>query len=188
MESENDSILVAKAKEDPDVFGVLYERYVSRIYRYIYYRTGNRNDAEDLTAKTFFRALKGLPRYVDRGVPFTAWLYRIAHNVVANWLRDRSRRPVVNLEAVVVPSSDWHDPHGRAEAGEEIEQMLAAVRQLRDDRQELLILKFVAELSNAEIGEVMGRSEGAIKSLYHRTLVTLREELVRERHLPQEEV
>ena len=79
MDKESDSVLIAKAKDgDPEAFGVLYERYVSKIYRYIYYRTGNRNDAEDLTAKTFHRALKSISRYVDRGAPFTAWLYRIA--------------------------------------------------------------------------------------------------------------
>lgn len=180
MENESDSILIAKAKEDSDAFGALYERYVSRIYRYIYYRTGNPEDAQDLTSKTFFRALRKMPQYVDRGVPFTAWLYRIAHNVVANWLRDQSRKPVVALDAVVVTSGKAEDPDYLAEVSEERDRVLVAVRKLQPDRQELLTLKFLGELSNAEIGTVMGRSEGAVKSLYHRTLVALREDLVRE--------
>ena len=84
MPEDNDSALIARAKEDPEAFGLLYERYVGNIYNYIYYRTGNHHDAEDLTARTFFRALKHVSRYVDRGAPFSAWLYRIAHNLVAN--------------------------------------------------------------------------------------------------------
>lgn len=177
---ENEAELIAQAKKDPEAFGLLYERYVGRIYRYLYYRTGNQEDAEDLTARTFYRALKSLPRYQDRGLPFGAWLYRIAHNVVANWLRDRSRRPVVALEALGNSVSREHGPPEALEALEERELLLQAVRCLPPERQELLILKFVEGLSNAEIGAVMGRSEGAIKSLYHRTLVALREALAEE--------
>ena len=180
MSRASDTELIARAKEDPEAFGVLYERYVAQIYRYLYYRTGNHQDAEDLTARTFYRALQALPRYQDRGYPFAAWLYRIAHNVVANWLRDRSRRPVVALEAVGGAASREREPHEALEAWEEQELLLQAVRRLPPERQELLILKFVEGMSNAEIGAVMGRSEGAIKSLYHRTLVALREALAEE--------
>ncbi|MBN1956014.1 MAG: sigma-70 family RNA polymerase sigma factor [Anaerolineae bacterium] len=178
MEEQSDSELIARAKEEPEAFGSLYERYVKQIYRYHYYRTGNTHDAEDLTARTFYRALKALPRYQDRGFPFAAWLYRIAHNVVANWLRDQSRRPVVALDAVTTLIAPSRGPHAVAEAEEEKDRLLEAVRRLSPERQELLILKFVEARSNAEIGEIMGRTEGAIKSLYHRTLVALREQLV----------
>ncbi|MBM2842845.1 MAG: polymerase sigma-70 factor, subfamily (modular protein), partial [Anaerolineales bacterium] len=87
--------LVARAGSDADAFGVLYERHVRRIYNYIFYRTGNHHDAEDLTARVFQRALRHVGKFEDKGVPFSAWLYRIAHNLVANWHRDRSRRPTV---------------------------------------------------------------------------------------------
>lgn len=180
MTELSDSELIARAKEEPEAFGVLYERYVARIYRYLYYRTGNPQDAEDLTARTFYRALKSLPRYQDRGLPFAAWLYRIAHNVVANWLRDRSRRPVVALEAIGGGKSQEREPHEAIEKQEEQERLLRVVRSLPPERQELLILKFVEGMSNAEIGAVMGRTEGAIKSLYHRTLVALRAQLAEE--------
>jgi RNA polymerase sigma-70 factor (ECF subfamily) len=179
VDKDSDSVLIAKAKDgDPEAFGILYERYVPKIYRYIYYRTGNRDDAQDLTAKTFHRALKSIHRYVDRGAPFTAWLYRIAHNAVANWHRHRSRHPVVALDAIVTAAEDRLGPHASAVARENVGELLDAVRKLSSDRQELLILKFVEEMTNAEIGAVMGRTEGAIKSLYHRTLVTLREDLL----------
>jgi RNA polymerase sigma-70 factor (ECF subfamily) len=178
MHKESDSALIARAKEDAEAFSFLYERYVKNIYNYIYYRTGNRHDAEDLVARTFYRALKHFPRYVDRGAPFSAYLYRIAHNMVANWHRDNSRRQIVSLDAAVLTGMKGEEPAAVAEKKDEQEMLLEAVRQLSPDRQELLILKFIDRMSNAEIAKVMGRTEGAIKSLYHRTLVALRQDLI----------
>lgn len=180
MHKESDSALIARAKEDPETFGLLYKRYVGRIYNYIYYRTGNHHDAEDLTARTFYKALKHFPRYVDKGAPFSAYLYRIAHNIVANWHRDTGRRQIVSFDNLSITMPRQQEPIAVAERKDEQEQLLQAVRQLPPERQQLLILKLVEQMSNAEIAEVMGRTEGAIKSLYHRTLVALREELTSE--------
>jgi len=174
---EDDSVLVARAREDPEAFGLLYERYVDKIYSYLYYRTGGREDAEDLTARTFYRALDNLHRYQDRGLPFSAWLYRIAHNLMANWHRHRSRHPQVPLENLTLTDPPGRAPEDSAEREETRQVILDAVRSLPPERQQLLILKFGEQMSNAEIGQVMGRSEGAVKSLYHRTLLALRKEL-----------
>jgi len=173
----DESGLVERAKTDPEAFGILYERYVNKVYSYVYYRVGNHHDAEDLTARTFHRALDHIDHYVQRGAPFSAWLYRIAHNLVANWHRDHSRRKVVSLEDVNLSPPLREGPQYLTEQREEEDELLAAVRRLPADRQQLLILKFVEEMSNTQIGTVMGRSEGAIKSLYHRTLLSLREML-----------
>lgn len=175
----DDLELVARAASDHEAFGELYERYVRRIYSYIYYRTGNHHDAEDLTARVFQRALGHVADYTDRGVPFSAWLYRIAHNLVANWHRDMSRRPIVSLDDHAVGDLPEQHPEAEAVASEETELLLEVVRLLPADRQQLLILKFVERLSNAEVGQIMGRTEGAIKSLYHRTLSALRAEIGR---------
>jgi RNA polymerase sigma-70 factor (ECF subfamily) len=176
-DDSDESTLIERAKIDKEAFGLLYERYVERIYKYVYYRTGNVADAEDLTAHVFERAMNHIGRYKDQGVPFSAWLYRIAHNLVANWHRDRSRRTFVALDDV----SRWvmtdHGPEFAAQLMEDKEALQEAISRLPADRQELLMLKYIERLSNAEIGEVMGRSEGAVKSLYHRTLLSLREEL-----------
>jgi RNA polymerase sigma-70 factor (ECF subfamily) len=180
MSEESDSVLIARAKEDPEAFSLLYERYVKNIYNYIYYRTGNHHDAEDLASRTFYRALKHFARYEDRGAPFSAYLYRIAHNMVANWHRDRSRRQVVPLNEMVLSSLKREQPAAMAEQKAEQDVLLDAVRKLAADRQQLLIHKFVDQMSNAEIGQIMGRTEGAIKSLYHRTLVALRQDLLDE--------
>jgi len=172
----DDMSLARRAGSDHEAFGELYERHIRKIYNYIYYRTGNYHDAEDLTEMVFQRALRHVATFEDKGVPFTAWLYRIAHNLVANWHRDRSRRPVVPLDQHAAVSEVAEYPESEAMALEETELLMRIVRQLPPDRQELLILKFVERMSNAEIGEVMGRSEGAVKSLYHRTLNAMRAE------------
>ncbi len=171
----DDAELVAWAKDDTAAFGELYTRYVGKIYNYVYYRTGNHHDAEDLTSRVFFRALGHIDGYVDRGVPFSAWLYRIAHNLVANWHRDRGRQKVVPLDEHITTSMKFDAPELVAESHEEEERLLQSIRELPDDRQQLLILKFVERLSNAEIGAIMNRTEGAVKSLYHRTLLALRD-------------
>ncbi len=173
----SDSDLVELAKADKEAFGELYERYVKKIYTYIYYRTGNQHDAEDLTARVFYRAMSHIETYTERGVPFQAWLYRIAHNLVANWHRDRGRRKIVPLDEFVATGLRSESPDKSAEDREERELLLAAIRRLPEERQQLLTLKFVEHLSNAEIGIIMDRTEGAIKSLYHRTLIALRDEM-----------
>lgn len=173
----DDSTLVLQAREDAGAFGELYERYVKKIYSYIYYRTGNAHDAEDLTARVFHRALVHIETYVERGIPFSAWLYRIAHNLVANWHRDRTRRKVIPLDEFVASGLRAEAPDAMAESQEEHERLVEAVRRLPEERQQLLLLKFVDKLSNAEVGAIMDRSEGAIKSLYHRTLLALRDDL-----------
>jgi RNA polymerase sigma-70 factor (ECF subfamily) len=173
----SDSELVELAKRNKEAFGVLYERYVEKIYKYIYYRTGNHHDAEDLTAGVFFRAMAHIENYTERGVPFQAWLYRIAHNLMANWHRDRGRRKIIPLEEFVNSGLPFDAPDTQAEDKEEREMLLAAVSRLPEERQQLLMLKFISHLSNAEIGQIMDRTEGAIKSLYHRTLIALREDM-----------
>lgn len=177
LEALDDAELVELAKDDKEAFGAIYERYLKKIYNYVYYRIGNHQDAEDLTARVFYRAMAHIGTYTERGIPFQAWLYRIAHNLVANWHRDRGRRKVIPLDEFIASSLKSEAPDRHAEDNEEREALLKAIRMLPEERQQLLILKFVEHRSNAEIGEVMERTEGAIKSLYHRTLIALRDEL-----------
>jgi RNA polymerase sigma-70 factor (ECF subfamily) len=175
-EISDEEMLSQAAQGDGEAFGALYARYVGRIYNYIYYRTGNAYDAEDLTARVFYRAMRHIGNYRDRGLPFSAWLYRIAHNLVANWHRDNSRRKEIPLEeSVHARYAGGHPEHDLLQLEEE-ERLMRVIRGLTPERQQLLILKFVEHMSNAEIGQIMGRSEGAVKSLYHRTLLVLRDE------------
>lgn len=177
MDYHEEEILVLASQGDRDAFGQLYERYVERIYNYVYYRTGNTHDAEDLTARVFQRAMNHIQKYTDRGLPFSAWLYRIAHNLVANWHRDRSRKQEIPLDEMPILPTKGEHPERNLVRSQEQDSLLRMIRKLPAERQNLLILKFVEDLSNAEIGAIMGRSEGAVKSLYHRTLLALRDQL-----------
>jgi RNA polymerase sigma-70 factor, ECF subfamily len=177
IELSDDQALKQAAQGDNDAFGVLYERYVARIYSYIYYRTGSESDAEDLTARVFHRAYDHIGTYKNTGVPFSAWLYRIAHNLVANWHRDNSRRREVPLDDSPEIEHRSALPEAEIIDGQQLDNLMKILRKLPPERQQLIILKFVEQLSNSEIGVIMGRSEGAIKSLYHRTLYVLKDDL-----------
>lgn len=176
-EYKEENVLARASQGDKDAFGELYGHYMERIFNYVYYRTGNVHDAEDLTARVFQRAMNHIRNYTDRGVPFSAWLYRIAHNLVANWHRDRSRKQEIPLDDVPILPARGDHPEVNLVRTEEQDALLRLIRRLPAERQNLLILKFVENLSNAEIGQIMGRSEGAVKSLYHRTLLALRDDI-----------
>jgi len=171
---EPDEELVERARVDGAAFGELYERHVSRIYSYLYYRTGSACDAEELTEKVFFQAFTHFPKYVNRGLPFSAWLFTIAHNLMANWHRDRKRNRTVPLDSAPPLSQPGPD----LEREEELAWVRRAVAALPAERQHLIYLKYVEGLSNADIGRAMRRSEGAIKALLHRTIKSLRDSTV----------
>ena len=173
-----DADLVAKAiAGDREAFGDLYEHYLPAIYRYVFYRVGDAGEAEDLTETVFVKAWEALERYRPTEAPFAAWLYRIAHNAVANWHRDEARRQALPLNGVALTDLHAEAPEETLDERRQRELLLRALRRLPGERQQLIILKFVEQMSNVEIGLVMNRSEGAVKSLYHRTLLALRDEL-----------
>lgn len=180
-DAPDEAALVAAAQRDPRDFGPLYELYVDRIYRYAYRRVGTHHEAEDVTAQTFQQALQALPAYEWRGLPFGAWLFRIAGNIVNR--RGRSAGREIAVEDVTVFSGfepvddDPADHVWRTEQAGELAEML---KRLPLDQQRVLVLKFSHGMKNREIGDLMGRSEGAIKQLVHRALVTLRATMERD--------
>ena len=175
--SKSESELISQASQgDSEAFGVLYEKYIDQIYNYIYYRTSNGDDAEDLCSRVFIRALRHIERYEDRGYPFSAWLYRIAHNLIVNWYRDRERTDEVPLADQYPPPTINGSVEDRIEIRDENNQLMKVINSLPEDRKELLVLKHVDGLTNLEIGQIMDRTEGAIKALYHRTLESLRDD------------
>ena len=177
QENSTEDVLSKAIEGDLEAFSVLYKENIQRIYTYIYYRTGNKHDAEDLTARVFQRALSHIRNYEDKGVPFSAWLYRIAHNLVANWHRDHSRKKEISIDETPMELPDIEMPESSMIKNQEIGELMTYVRTLPADRQMVLILKFVDDLTNQEIAAIMGKSEGAIKSLYHRTLLQLRDRI-----------
>jgi RNA polymerase sigma-70 factor, ECF subfamily len=170
-----------KARLDGD-FSELYRTHLRDVYSYSYYRTGNHHDAEDLTEQTFLQAYRHFERAQreSHGRPLRPWLIRIAHNLAANYYRDRSRRPQTQLEDAAVISAP-HDTVSIVEGREELEDVLAGVAALPDDRREALIMRFALDMDNKEIARALGRSEGATKVLLHRAIKQLEERLQEDR-------
>jgi RNA polymerase sigma-70 factor (ECF subfamily) len=168
-----DGVLVRRAKEEREAFDALYAKYLRKVYTYIYYRVGNLEDAEDITESVFLHALIHLDRYEDRGIPFSAWLLRIAHNLVANWHRSSSRRKVVGLDHAETLHDTSPTPEEAMEREESVSELKRVLETLPEERQQALILRYAEGMRHKEIGEVMGKSAGAIKVLVHRSLISL---------------
>jgi len=164
--------LITAAQRDRAAFAPLYERYVDQIFAYALTLTGDRELAEDVTAATFARAMEELPRFEWRGVPYSAWLYRVAGNLVH---RHRRRPGWVELQAHL--PDDAPGPEDWALTGDRATEVRVAVAALPDDQRQAVLLRFGGELRNREIAEIMGRSEGAVKLLTFRALTTLRRRL-----------
>ena len=167
-----------RARQDRSAFSELYEAYAGRVYGYLLARTSQPADAEELTSRTFVNALANLDQYRSRGGGFGSWLMTIAHNLLANWYRDRGRRPAsTSLDEALALPSDLPSPEFNLERNERVREVRDAIGQLSADRQQLITLKYVDGLTNAEIGRIMGRTEGAVKALHHRTLRQLQSAL-----------
>ncbi len=170
--------LIEAAQRDRHAFGALYDRYFDRIFSFAYYHTGSLERAEEIASATFHRGLESLDQFEWRGVPYVAWLYRVAANLIA---KERRRPAWVELESVTVEAADEtpEEVWLRREQGNELQ---AVVRQLPFDQRQAIILKFEGRLKNREIGEIMGRSEGAVKLLVFRALHSLRRKLIARQH------
>jgi RNA polymerase sigma-70 factor, ECF subfamily len=172
-----DRSLVEAAQADRAEFGVLYRRYLDRVYAYAFYQLRDHHDAEDVTERVFLAALKALPGYRDRGSTFRAWLFTIAHNTLANAHRTRSRRRTEPLPITFERPAPDADPAALVARAEELRRVLSAVDRLPDDRRQVVLLRFVNGLSAREIGQVLDRSPGAVRVLLHRALRELGEQL-----------
>lgn len=157
---------------DTAAVSLIYQTYLTPIYRYIAYRVSSDFDVEDLTMEVFVQMMHYLPRYEYRGVPFEAWLYRIAATTVAAFYRERGRRPrQVNLvdhlqETDAPPERQFIEEQERS-------QLREAISQLRNDEQEVLILRFVEHKTHQEVAAIVDKSETAVKSIQHRALLRL---------------
>jgi RNA polymerase sigma-70 factor (ECF subfamily) len=175
--SEHVRRLVARAQEgDRDALEELYLLHFDRIYSYLHMSVGNRHDAEDLTTQTFVRMLESIGRFRWRAAPFSAWLFRIAHNLAMDHFRAHRRWQ---------PEEEVPEPPGSAEPSAEHEalhsigrqSMLRLIENLSPEQQQVLTLKFVFSFSNGEVATILGKTEGAIKSLQHRALVSLQKQV-----------
>src|SRR6195256_5971821 len=177
MSAAPDSARKDKATLDA-AFAELYRAHLRDVYSYAYYRVGDHHDAEDLTEQPFLQAYRHFERAQreSHGRPLRPWLIRIAHNLAANYYRDRSRRPQTQLEDAAVISAP-HDTADIVEGREELTAVLQGVMKLPGDRREALIMRFALDMDNKEIARALGRSEGATKVLLHRAIKQLEERL-----------
>jgi len=158
----------------------IYESYYPRVYSYLLLQLGEAQQAEDIASEVMLKVLEGLPKFRWRGAPFSAWIFRIARNCLIDHHRRRKRRNEVSLDLVDEAKSQDPTPQSRTEAADSYWKLRKALQQLSEDQRQVIILKFAQGLDNKAIAKVLGRREGAIKSLQHRALQNLRRILERE--------
>ncbi|HOB89823.1 MAG TPA: sigma-70 family RNA polymerase sigma factor [Candidatus Colwellbacteria bacterium] len=178
LEDERNLIIRAKGGE-AEAFGLLYDEYLPKIYRFVLLKTGHREEAEDLTHQVFLQAWRNIRNYDDRGYPFSSWLYRIAKNLVVDYYR--RLRPNVSLEDCRVFPADEVDPETDLDLSRETEKLARAVGKLRDTEQTVVIMRFVDELSIKETAAAIEKSEGAVKLIQHRAIQKLKKLMTEEK-------
>jgi RNA polymerase sigma-70 factor (ECF subfamily) len=169
MHPDDIPALVKEAQRSPAAFAAVYDRFLTPVYRYLYSRVGNAPDAEDLTAQTFLSALERLKSYRENGT-FAGWLFAIAHSKVIDHYR--RNRPQGGLESALEIAGDA-DPVGDVEKHLELEKLASILQTLSDDEQEIIRLRYVADLSFAEIAAALGKREDAVKKSLYRLLARL---------------
>jgi RNA polymerase sigma-70 factor (ECF subfamily) len=163
----------AVAVHDASAFGELYDRFVERVYRYLYFRTGSQPEAEDLAEQVFLKAWEAIGRYRWQGRPSLAWLYRLAHNVHIDYVR--STRPATSINNDARPI-DLVSPRATVEMARALDAdvLAGALARLTVDQQQVIVLKFIEGLDNEQIAQTMDKREGAIRALQMRALMSLR--------------
>jgi RNA polymerase sigma-70 factor (ECF subfamily) len=165
-----DLAAVRAAQADGAAFATLYRRYVDRVYGYAFYQLGDHHDAEDATERIFLAAFRALPDFNDQGSSFRAWLFRIAHNTIANAHRSRARKRTERLPDDFERPAPDADPAGQVALADELREIRRVVAAMPDDRRQVILLRFVDDLSTNEIAQVLDRSPGAVRVLLHRSL------------------
>ncbi len=174
-ESREDAELAEAALQRSDEFGLLYERYLPRVYRYLLSRCGSRDEAADLTQIAFTRAYVNLARYQPGRAPFAAWLFRIARNAAADAYR--KRRATVSWDGLpeALTAANGTQPDAIAEKHERLARLRVLLERIEPAKRELLVLRFASDLSSREIAVVVGKSEAAVKKRLTRTIAQLKE-------------
>jgi len=174
---QDEESLVRRAQHrDQEAFAQLYEEHFDKIYRYVTLKIGNETEAEDMTQQVFLNALQSISSFKWKGIPFSAWLFRIAHNQVVDYLRSK-KRTTVPLDESLTSSNSNDNPQLLTEQKLDIEQLILATKQLTEAQREVISLRFAGELSIAEVAKSMGKSQGAVKALQHSAIVALRKTL-----------
>jgi len=174
--SDEELLIQRASQNDLSALAQIYDTYSARIYNYIYHRTGDHDIAEDITAEVFLRMLEAIRKGHPPHTSISAWLYRIAHNLIVDYFRRKPQKMTLPLDERLVAA----DPDVAVEDRLARQQLLAAISRLTPEQQQVITLKFMEGLSNAEVARILGKTEGAVKALQHRALASLRRILERE--------
>lgn len=170
-EEHGDAFIAEAAKTNPGAFGELYERYYIRVYRYVYHRLGNQTDAEDVTALVFMKALEALNTYQPKRNSFAPWLFRITRNaVIDHYRRRRKQNPLEDADHV----TSGADPMLSALGNEQRQELGSLLQHLSPDQRDVVLMRYSADLSFAEIASALQKNEPAIRMLLHRGLRKLK--------------
>lgn len=172
---DEESIIRRAQQHDQIALTQIYEDNFDRIYRYVVLKIGDRTEAEDITQQVFINAIKSISSFRWKGAPFSAWLFRIAHNQIVDYLRKKSKRATVPLDESIRDKDD--NPGIVVEKNMDIEQLVTATKRLTKAQREVISLRFAGELAISQVARIMGKSEGAVKALQHSAIVTLRKTL-----------
>lgn len=182
---EGEPRIIEEAKGgNKESFGLLYDHYISPIYRFIYMKVHGKEESEDLTHEVFLSAWQNLHRYTSQGFPFSSWLYQIARNRVIDYYRVRKNH--TNIETVDAEFvSVQHGLDDRLDGDLNLQKVKQAIKHLSHDQQDVLIMKFVEDLSHTEISEVMKKSEGAVRLIQHRAIQALKKNIISKEIQPE---
>ena len=169
---EEESLVRRAQQRDEEAFAQLYEGHFDKIYRYVTLRMGDQTEAEDLTQQVFVKALQSISSFRWKGIPFAAWLFRIARNQLVDYFRKKKKYATAPLDESLTGSDI--NPQLAVERKLDIEQLLLATKRLTEAQREVISLRFASELSIAQVAKIMDKSQGAVKALQHSAIVALR--------------
>jgi RNA polymerase sigma-70 factor (ECF subfamily) len=172
MTSRAKTGIIGQAGDHEHCLTALYDEYYVKIARYVYTRIGNTSEAEDIASEVFLKALDSLDRYQDRGLPMQAWLFKIAHNLVVDYFRSRSKYTTLPIDAVEIVEKS--DPAEKAEISLEIERVTLAMQSLTEEQREVVNLRFFGGLTSREVGAVLNKKDGAVREMQRAAMEKLR--------------
>lgn len=180
---QDEKIVVQRAQQnDPNAFAELYDEYFDKIYRYIAVKIGDREEAEDMTQQVFLKAHQSISSFKWKGVPFSAWLYRIAHNLIVDYIRKSKNRPDTLPDETIITDKSSKSPEELVEQRMDIEKVMEVAKNLTEAQREVISLRFAGEMPIAQVAKIMGKSQGAIKALQHSAIASLRKMLLAENY------
>ncbi|HEY4496819.1 MAG TPA: sigma-70 family RNA polymerase sigma factor [Candidatus Paceibacterota bacterium] len=177
---EDEKKIIRKAREgEANAFGLLYDHYLERIYRFVLLKVSHREEAEDLTHLAFLKAWERIGEYQDQGFPFGSWLYKIARNTIIDHYRSSNGRKTeitLDYSLEIIPSEDDHLDKS-VDNAIEIQTVMDAIKKLKPIEQDVVIMRFIDEMSNEEVADAVGKTIGAVKLIQHRALRKIKQEL-----------